>query len=176
MKRVLLGLSALALIAAFNASPAAAQRVRLSLGAGGVKPSGDYSSYDNMGWQLMGALELGLPKSPLAVRADLTYGQTTHNSLFAAGSTKLSGVSADAVYHIGAPMVPVRLYLLAGAGYYHVDIDGISESKPSFNAGTGLALGVGPMKVFGEARFITVRTSGSPLNFFPVTVGLTFGM
>jgi hypothetical protein len=176
MKRVLLGLIALGSIAA--SSPAAAQRPRLSLGAGGVKPSGDYGTVDNMGWNLLGALEVGLPKSPLAVRADLIYGQTTHQggNLFT-GSTKLSGVSADAVYHIGAPMVPVRLYLLAGVGYYHVAVDGASgESKPSFNAGTGVSLGIGPMKVFGEARFITVRTSTSALNFFPVNVGLTFGM
>ena len=32
------------------------------------------------------------------------------------------------------------------------------------------------MKVFGEARFISVRTSGNAMNFFPVSVGLTFGM
>jgi hypothetical protein len=175
MKKVLLGLIAVGLIAA--SSPAAAQRPRLSLGLGGVKPSGDYGAVDNMGWNLLGALEVGLPKSPLAVRADLVYGQTTHQggTLFT-GSTKLSGLSADAVYHIGAPMVPVRLYVLAGVGYYHVAIDGTSETKPSFNAGTGLSLGIGPMKVFGEARFVTVRTSGSALNFFPVNVGFTFGM
>jgi hypothetical protein len=85
-------------------------------------------------------------------------------------------VSADAVYRIGAPMVPVKMYVLAGAGYYRVAIDGVSATKPSFNAGAGLTLGVGPMKLFGEARFITVRTSTSALNFVPVNVGLTFGM
>lgn len=175
MKKVLLGLIALGSIVA--SSPAAAQRPRVSIGVGGVKPSGDYGALDNMGWNLIGALEVGLPKSPFAVRADVVYGQTTHQggSLFT-GSTKLNGVSADAVYHIGAPMVPVKLYLLAGAGYYHVDVDGASETKPSFNAGTGLQLGVGPMKMFAEARFITVRTSGSALNFVPVNVGFTFGM
>ena len=174
MKRILLGLIALGSIAA--SSPAAAQRPRLSFGVGGVKPSGDYGAVDNMGWNLLGAVEVGLHKSPLAVRADIVYGQTTHQSGFLTGSTKLSGVSADAVYHIGAPMVPVRLYLLAGAGYYHVAVDGASETKPSFNAGTGVSLGVGPMKVFAEARFISILTSGSALNFFPVNVGFTFGM
>lgn len=174
MKRVLLGLIALGSIAA--SSPAAAQRPRLSLGVGGVMPSGDYGTLDNVGWNLLGALEVGLPKSPLAVRADVVYGQTTHGSSFPSGSTTLSGVSADAVYHIGAPAVPVRLYLLAGAGYYHVDIDGTSQSKPSYNLGTGLSLGVGPMKLFAEARYISVLTSGSAVSFFPVNVGFTFGM
>jgi len=173
MKRVLLGLIALGSIAA---SSAAAQRPRISLGEGGVKPSGDYGAFDNMGWNLLGAVEVGLPKSPLAVRVDVIYGQTSHQGGFLAGSTKLSGVSADAVYHLGAPMVPVKLYVLAGAGYYRVGVDGASETKPAFNAGTGVSLGLGPMKVFGEARFITVRTSGSAVNFFPVNVGFTFGM
>jgi hypothetical protein len=172
MKRVFLGLMALGLIAA---SSAAAQRPRISVGVGGVKPSGDYGAFDNMGWNLLGAVEMGLPKSPLAVRVDVIYGQTSHQG-GPAGTTKLSGVSADAVYHVGAPMVPVKLYVLAGAGYYRVGIDGVSETKPAFNAGTGVSLGLGPMKLFGEARFITVRTSGSAVNFFPVNVGITFGM
>jgi hypothetical protein len=30
------------------------------------------------------------------------------------------------------------------------------------------------MKVFGEARFISVLTSNSAMNLFPVSVGLTF--
>jgi len=175
MKRVILGLIALGSIAA--SSPAAAQLPRLSLGAGGVMPSGDYGTIDNVGWNLLGALEVGLPRSPFAVRADFMYSQTGHQSgSFLTGSTTLSGVSADAVYRIGAPMVPVKVYLLAGAGYYRVAIDGASETKPSYNAGAGLSFGVGPMKVFGEARFISVLTSGSAMNLFPVSVGLTFGM
>ena len=96
MKRVLLGLIALGSIAA--SSPAAAQTPRFSLGVGGVMPSGDYGTLDNVGWNLLGALEIGLPKSPIGVRADFIYGQTSHGDLFPTGSTTLSGVSADVVY------------------------------------------------------------------------------
>src|SRR5207247_2012540 len=92
------------------------------------------------------------------------------------GGTKLTGGTANAVYHIGAPMVPVKVYLLAGLGYYSVSISGSSQSKPAFDGGTGVALGFGPMHIFGEARFISVRTSNSATNFFPVTLGFTFGM
>ena len=176
MNRVLLSLVVLGWMGALAASPAAAQKPRLSLGLGGVVPSGDYSTLDNAGWHLMGALDVGLPRSPLSVRADLVYGQTSHQGGLLAGSTKLSGGTANAVYHIGAPLVPVKVYLLAGLGYYSVDLGSGSQSKPAFDAGTGVALGFGPMHVFGEARFISVRTSGSATNFFPVTVGFTFGM
>lgn len=176
MKRVLLSLMVLGW--ALGASPAAAQRASLSIGGGGVKPSGDYASFDNTGWQLMGAVEVGLPHAPIGVRIDGMYGQTTHQggSLFS-GSTKLSGGTANVVYRVGAPMIPIHPYVLAGVGYYRVDLGaGATESKPAFGGGAGLTVGVGPMKVFGEARYLTVRTSGNPLNFFPVSVGLTFGM
>jgi hypothetical protein len=174
MKRVLLGLIALGSIAA--SSPAAAQTPRLSLGVGGVMPSGDYGTVDNVGWNLLGALEVGLPKSPIGVRADFIYGQTTHGDLFPTGSTTVSGVSADVVYHIGASGVPIKLYVLGGVGYYHVGIDDASETKPSYNAGTGLSFGVGPMKLFAEARYISVLTSNSAMTFFPVNLGFVFGM
>ncbi len=177
MKRILLSGIALACIAALGASPAAAQRARLSLGAGGVMPSGDYSSLDNAGWQLMGAVEVGVPHSPLAVRVDLMYGLTPHQGGLLTGSTTLSGSTANAVYRVGAPALPLRPYVLAGLGYYHVDFgSGASESKPAFDAGTGLSLGFGPMHLFGEARWVSVLTSGSSTTFFPVTVGFTFGM
>lgn len=173
MKRVLLSLMALGCIAASTAS---AQKIQLSVGAGGVVPSGDYSTLDNAGWQLMGAVEVGIPMSPLGVRVDGMYGQTSHAGGILSGSTTLSGGSADLVYRIGAPVVPVRFYLLAGLGYYNVDLGIGSESKVGYNGGAGLGFGIGPMKLFGEARYISVQTSGSAMTFVPVTVGLTFGL
>jgi hypothetical protein len=176
MKRGLLSLVVLGGIAALAASPAAAQ-TRLSLGVGGVVPSGDYSTIDNTGWHLMGALELGLRHLPISARADVVYGQTSHQTGLLTGSTKLTGATANAVYHLGGKMLPVRLYLLAGLGYYHVDFGSNgSESKPAFDAGTGVSLGFGPMHLFGEARLVNVMTSGSSTRFFPVSVGFTFGM
>ena len=178
MKRAVLRLMALGCAATLGVSPLAAQKARLDIGAGGVVPSGDYSTVDNAGWHMMGALELSIPRSPLHVRVDAMYGQTTHQGgLLLTGSTKLSGASADALYYIGAPMLPLRLYLLGGIGYYKVDPGaGASESNVAFNGGGGVTLGVGPVKMFGEARFITVRTSGGATNFFPLSVGLSLGM
>src|SRR2546427_3100183 len=117
MKRVLLSLVVLGWMGALVASPAAAQRPRLSLGLGGVVPSGDYSTLDNAGWHLMGALNLGLPHSPLSVGADLVYGHTSHQGALLSGGTNLTGGTANAVYHIGPPMVPGNVYLLAGLAH-----------------------------------------------------------
>jgi len=72
MKRALLNLMVLGCLAA---SPAAAQHGRLSLGAGGMMPSGSYATVDKTGWQLMAAVELTLPDTPLALRVDGMWGQ-----------------------------------------------------------------------------------------------------
>jgi hypothetical protein len=174
MKRVFLSLVALGCIAASTAS---AQRVKVSVGAGGVLPSGDYSTLDNAGWHVLGAVEVGLPMTGLGVRVDGMYSQTTHAEGFLSGSTTLSGGSADLVYRIGAPAVPVKFYFLAGVGYYNVDLGVGSESDVGYNGGAGLTFGLGGMNLFAEARYVGVMTSGtSDMTFFPITLGLAFGI
>jgi Outer membrane protein beta-barrel domain len=174
MKRVFLSLMALGCIAASTAS---AQHVKVSVGAGGVLPSGDYSTLDNAGWHVLGAVEVGIPMSPLGVRVDGMYSQTSHEGGFLSGSTTLSGGAADLVYRIGAPAVPVKFYLLAGVGYYNVDLGLGSESDIGYNGGAGLSFGLGGMNLFAEARYISVQTSGSSaLTFVPITAGLAFGL
>jgi len=38
-----------------------------------------------------------------------------------------------------------------------------------------LLFGLGGLHAFAEARYMSVQTSGSSLNFVPITVGLMFG-
>ena len=174
MKRILLSVVALGAIAATTAS---AQHVAFSLGAGGVVPRGIYSDYDNAGWHALGAVEVGLPGSPLAVRGDFMYGETGHDpQSLLTGSTKLTGGTADLVYRLGAKGVPVRLYFLAGLGYYNVDVGGAKESKVAFGGGTGLSIGLASAHLFMEGRWMSVETSGSATTFMPVTLGMTFGL
>jgi hypothetical protein len=173
MKRALLSLMALGCIAA---SPAAAQHGRLSLGAGGMMPSGAYSTVDKTGWQLMGAVELTLPDTPLALRVDAMWGQAGHqNAVLFPGSSKLNGGTVDLVCRLGAPMVPVLLYVMGGVGYYAVNVGGGWDSNLAYAGGAGLSFGAGSTRVFVEGRFISVRASGGAMNFFPVTAGLSFG-
>ena len=173
MKRVLMNVVAMGVLAA---SAASAQHVRVSLGGGGVVPTGDYSSVDKAGWHALGAIEVGLPGSPVAIRGDVMYGETGHDVTLITGGTKLSGGTADVVYRLGAPALPVHLYFLAGVGYYNVDVSGTSEGKMAFGGGTGISLGMGPAHLFAEGRYMSIETSGSALTFLPVTLGMTFGM
>lgn len=174
MKRILFSVVALGV---FVATAASAQHVAFMIGAGGVVPTGVYSDYDKAGWHGLGGVEVGIPASPLAVRADYMYGQTGHDpASLLTGSTKLSGGTANLVYRLGAKGVPVRLYVLGGAGYYKVDVGGVSEGKVAFGGGTGITMGFAGAHLFAEGRWLSVQTSGSATTFMPVTLGMAFGM
>src|SRR5260370_229341 len=70
---------------------------------------------------------------------------------------------------------------VAGVGYYDVTsraqaLPSTSRSAVAWSGGGGVAvLGLGPAIGFVEGRYMTIRTSGTPTNLFPVTLGLVFG-
>ena len=184
MTRVLLTAIVLEILAA---STATAQDARFSVGTGLMLPSGDYyaglqqptGDYDP-GFQFTGTIEVTFPRTPVGVRVDGIYGYIHHqfhdsfyNAFYVNQTLKLNGGTANLVYHIGASRRLRRLYLLAGAGFIVVNN---SEYDAAFTAGTGLSVGAGLSRLFVEGRFVSVRTSGSALNFFPVTGGLSFGL
>ena len=71
----------------------------------------------------------------------------------------------------------VRPYVLGGLGIYNADLGGSagSETKLAFGFGGGILFGVGTMHAFLEGRYMSVQTSGSSLNFLPISLGLMFG-
>jgi hypothetical protein len=155
-----------------TASTAAAQHARISAGYGRILPSGEYWSRNRAGWQLMGAVEATIPRTPLGLRVDGMHAETRFRSDFAVNTLKVDVVTANLVCHIGAPMALLRLYLLGGVGY----VVNISEYGPGFAAGSGVSVGTGPWKAFVEGRFVDAHTSRLPLNSFTVTGGLSFGL
>jgi hypothetical protein len=179
MKRRLLNALVVAAVSAAGAATLQAQSAQLGLGGGVIIPIGDFGTADKLGWHGLGMVEFSLPASPAAIRIDAMYGQTSHKS--AGGNTKLVGGTADLVWHMGPSKAPARLYLLGGLGYYNVKVDvtglgSVSESKFAFDLGAGVSAGMGGAKFFGEARFISVRTSGGATNFIPISVGVLFGL
>jgi hypothetical protein len=158
-----------------TASTATAQHARVSAGYGRMLPTGEYLSVHEAGWQFMGAVEAALPRTPLGLRADGMYGGTRSRSVFDVGTTKLTIVTASLVCHIGAPVVPLHPYLLAGVGY-SVDEPGYDAA---FAGGGGLSVGTGPWKPFVETRFITagsIGTSHTRVTVIAVIGGLSFGL
>jgi hypothetical protein len=164
-----------------------AQSPRFSVGAGASLPTGTYGTNDNMGWHLLGAAVVPSPVANLLFRLDGMYSATTHQGPDN-GHTKIGGGSASVVWRLRREGPSLRPYLLAGLGVYDVATtrsaavcfsaycsSSNSVTALAWSGGGGLALGLGPAAGFVEARFLTIRTSGTPTNLLPVTLGLTFG-
>lgn len=178
MNRVPLGLLILALGSLTAASKLHAQNARFGLGGGAVLPLGDYGTADKTGWHLLGLGEFDLPASPVSIRIDAMYGQTSHDGV--GGKTKLGGGTANVVWNVGPSTLPARVYLLGGIGTYNVKIEtgfgSPSETKFAFDGGGGVSIKAGSASAFAEVRFISVLTSGSANNFVPITGGVSFSL
>lgn len=181
MKR--LSLSALAVAAALCAAiPLRAQLIertegfRFGLGIGATLPMGDYGDVDKMGLNVLGVFETPLANSPLFLRVDGLYSSTAHDG--PDGTTGILGGTASALYHFSAPQAQARPYALAGLGIYNVDFGtpGVdSETKIGFGLGGGVTFNLAGFNAFAEARYMSVKTSGSSMTFVPLSVGLLFG-
>jgi outer membrane protein with beta-barrel domain len=181
MKRVQLGslVVALALCGApvLRAQSQPTEGIRFGVGGGLTLPMGNYGDVDKAGWNLVGLIQFPISHSPIHFRADAMYGQTSHKSGLGSGNTTLTGATADLLYHLGDRAAKVRPYILGGLGFYNVDFGGTSssESKLAFGLGGGILFGVGTMHAFLEGRYMSVQTSGSSINFLPISLGVMFG-
>jgi hypothetical protein len=156
--------------------PAAAQSVRVGIGAGVIAPAGNATISDNAGWHVLGKVAVDVPLSPVSVRVDGLYGQTSHPG-GVAGHTSIAGGLASLVWHLPTEAADLKPYLLAGAGIYRVKPDTVAITKFAFGVGGGVAFGHAPLHVSLEGRYLSVRASGSSrdFNFIPVTGTVTFG-
>jgi hypothetical protein len=147
--------------------------VRFGVGAGLILPMGNYD--DGVGFHALGLVQMPLPNSPVHLRADVMFAQTSHKG--GSGSTRLIGGTVDALYHFGERAASLRPYVLGGLGYYnaHESVSGTSSSNIAFDLGGGVLFGLGAtMHGFAELRYISVQTSGGATAFIPITVGLMF--
>ncbi len=174
---VLVGLASLGATAIVEA-----QSARFGIGVGLTAPTSDFGTLDKAGWHVLGKVDFKIPMAPVGVRVDGLYAQTSHDALFSPdGNTKLIGGLANVVFNVPMAVPMVQPYVLAGGGLYNYKIKAPSqniddsETKFTYDAGAGVSIGAGPLHFFVEGRYVSVRTSGSPLNFLPITAGVTFG-
>jgi outer membrane protein with beta-barrel domain len=159
---------------ALHAQAQPTEGIRFGVGGGLTLPMGTFGDFDKAGWNLVGLIQFPISQSPIHLRFDAMYGQTSHKSP-ASGNTTLTGATADLLYHLGDRAAKVRPYVLGGLGFYNVDVSGTSETKLAFGFGGGILFGVGTMHAFLEGRYMSVQTSGSSTNFLPISVGVMFG-
>jgi Outer membrane protein beta-barrel domain len=186
MKRVLQVALAVAVASVAGLATVVAQGVRFGLGGGLIAPLSDYKDIDKMGWHATLNANFAIPLSPVGIRVDGLYGQTSHKDIgttAVTGNTKLIGGIANVVYKIPVPAPIVKPYLLAGGGVYHVKIEATqgtttidtSETKFTWDFGGGATFGAGPASFFAEIRYVSIQESGGSTKFVPITVGVTFG-
>jgi opacity protein-like surface antigen len=184
MRRVIFGSVVIGLLSV-GASVAYGQRPRFGFGGGLTAPTSDYATADKAGWHLLGKVDISIPMSPVSVRVDGLYGQTSHkdsSGVARAGNTKLGGGTADVVWHVPTTVPGFKPYLLAGGGVFNAKetfpsgtgTSSVSSTKFAWGAGAGVSLGVGPVHGFVEGRYMSVQTSGTALKFMPLTVGVSF--
>ena len=182
MNRVLKLVVAVATASVASVAMVAAQGAHFGVGGGLTSPMSDYKDRDKTGWHGLVRLDVSIPLSPVGVRVDGMYGQTSHQATFSSdGNTKLIGGLASVVWKIPVPAPMVKPYVLAGGGFYNVKITApslavdTSESKFAYAFGAGVNVGAGALHLFLEGRYVSIATSGSSTKFIPVTVGVMFG-
>ena len=177
MKRFGMILLAVALGVA-AARPAMAQGTwRYGFSAGALMPLGDYGTADKMGWVAGAGATYWLAGSPLGIRGDFSYSQTSHDGV--SGNSKIAGGMASVVYALNPASAPARILLNGGLGYYNLkeSVSGTSESKVGFGLGAAVAfkMGTGSTRLIVGTRYTSVSTTGGSTAFLPITVGLSFG-
>lgn len=174
MNRVRQAATAVAVTTIVGVSGGTAQSARFGLGGGLTVPLSEYKNTNSTGWHVLGKVDITIPMSPVGVRVDGMYGQTSEKSPLT-GNTKLAGGTADLLWHIPTTVPGLKPYILGGAGVFNVNPGGGSTTKFAWDAGLGTSIGVGPIHAFAEARYISVHLTPTHLKFVPVTAGLSFG-
>jgi len=180
VRPILLGALVVMCTAVAPTATLTAQRVVVGIGGGALIPAGDYGANDKVGWHVLGLAEVRPSALPVSLRVDATHSRTTHQG-GVGGASKLDGVTGDLVRYGRLPRALGGFYLVGGVGLYHVrvDVTGFSsafETKVAFNGGVGVLAATRAARMFWEARFISVRTSGGTTSFIPISAGVSFGL
>jgi hypothetical protein len=179
-------LTAVLLGALVPAAPLRGQRpVSLGLAGGVSLPAGDFGDGVDVGWHALATLALGTMMQPLGVRLDGEYSQFSFSGTGGAGPTTLTAgsqrtfsVTLNPTYRLPSAGSPLAPYLIGGAGAYNLGCTGDATcdatTRFGWNAGLGTKFAGLRLKGFVEARYHRVALRGGAVQFFPVTVGLTF--
>lgn len=179
MTRLYVGLLSALLVAPAMAPATARAQGAFSIGIGPSFPVGNLGSNAGTGFNVLGAFQLSIPYSPLAVRFDGSYNQFSYDKV--PGNAHVYSGTANAVYSFRGSII--RPYAIGGFGLYHAPhvetINGKIETSSDYaggiNGGVGARIGgVAGLGFFTEFRFHYVFTPHDHADYFPLTFGITF--
>lgn len=165
-----------------------AQRfVTVGVGGGMSVPVSEAGNAFDNGFNLQGFARLNVPSLPVMPRFDLNFSKFDFNEAQTAipGTNQILAGLANLQFTV-LPMGPLKPYLIAGVGAYHLKVEtegvspsSISDTKFGINGGAGLAFSLGRLNGYVEGRVDNVFTEkgmidDDQIQVVPVTFGLTF--
>jgi len=161
--------------------------VTVGVGGGASVPVSDAGDAFKNGFNVQGFARLNVPKLPVVPRFDLNFSRFNLDDaqIGVPGTSQVLAGLANLQMGV-LPFGPVRPYLIAGLGAYHLstNVEGAtptSDSKTHFgiNGGAGVTLSLGSIKGYVEGRVDNVFTEKGMIDtqqvqFVPVTFGVTF--
>jgi hypothetical protein len=190
MRRISRTVAAVLTTMVLSASAARAQGAEISLGGGLGVPLSNFDDVAKLGWHGLAAVSFVPTGSPVGIQIDGQYHQfKLDEDVFARNDLKDRFIfgTANAVFKFKTSETsPVRPYIIGGAGVYNFKTTGAddvetvvgtsgSTTKFGINGGAGFDFKAGSAGLFVEGRFHNIFTSGSDINFIPITVGIRFG-
>ena len=170
-------------------TPLLAQRpIGFGLGGGMTIPTGDFKTNGGAtnGWHVAGSLSFQPPMLPLGVRVDGIYAQMgTELEGASEGEYKIGNVNGNLVFGMGGMlMMPVKPYIIGGAGYYNsrFDVENADQGSSNdigFNVGAGIDATIAGFGAFLEGRYHRIsadkeEAGTTSLPFVLVTAGIRF--
>ena len=172
---------------AASAQVGLAQRfVTVGVGGGMSVPVNEAGNAFDNGFHMQGFARLNVPSLPVMPRFDLNFSRfDLKDAVGIPGKNQILAGLANLQMSV-LPLGPVRPYVIAGLGAYHLktETEGISPESVSstrfgINGGAGVALNFGRINGFIEGRVDNVFTEKGMIDeeqiqVVPVTFGLTF--
>jgi len=179
-------LASLGLVFVTAAAPAQGQ-FAFGLAGGTTIPSGSLNDRQNLGYNGLATVQLGVPAFPFQLRADLQYnsfgGKDFRTALGQARDGSDTRVISGTLNGVFSPLAgPVKPYLIAGIGYYDTQLKGTDATrKLGYNYGAGVKFALTGASIFVEARMhqINDATFGvggnrATAKFIPISIGVMF--
>jgi len=168
-------------------STSAQAQFAFGIAAGATVPSGTLDDRQNLGYNGLATVQLGVPTYPLQLRADLQYNgfggkdfATAVNNAFNEADTRVISGTINGVFTLLQGQV--KPYLIGGIGYYDTRLQGTASTrKIGYNYGAGVKFGLTGASLFLEARLHQVSDATfdvgggrSTARFIPITLGIMF--
>jgi len=144
--------------------------------AGGVSlPQGELADAVGTGWHALGVIGLSTLMQPLGLRLDIAYNRFAFD--VGGGNQSVGSATLNGTYRLPMTNSPMSPYIITGLGAYRTEcslaVGCDATTRFGWNVGLGTKLFVG-FRSFVEARYHRTSRAGRSVNYFPLTVGVTF--